>query len=269
MPRLTHVSALAVLLLAGAAVAAPARAESVGSTLEPGQTIRPGQELTSPSGQHAASVGQIEEILALTVDGQPCGWDLIGASDETPTDGRLVMQTDGNLVFYNGNTAAWNSRTAGNPGARAVMQDDRNLVVYSRTGRPLYATGRTCSEGINAGAEGIGVEDITMRPGHYMLSPDRRTRLVMQTDGNLVLYAGTRALWNSRTQGNPGAVFHQQVDGNLVVYSTGGKALWNSGSRWPVDYPTRLRLQNDGNLTLAGSDSAWRFRTIWQTGTRR
>jgi hypothetical protein len=59
------------------------------------------------------------------------------------------------------------------------------------------------------------------------------TFLVMQGDGNLVLYQNGAALWNSGTPGqNCGdnrcfAAF--QGDGNFVVYN-GPTALWNSGT---------------------------------------
>jgi len=53
--------------------------------------------------------------------------------------------------------------------------------------------------------------------------------LIMQLDGNLVLYSGSTPLWHSGTAGNPGAYLNVQDDGNLVVYSSGDVPLW---SRW-------------------------------------
>ena len=50
---------------------------------------------------------------------------------------------------------------------------------------------------------------------------------VMQTDGNFVLYSASQALWSSNSWGHPGATLAIQNDGNLVVYS-GGIPLWNS-----------------------------------------
>ena len=41
----------------------------------------------------------------------------------------------------------------------------------------------------------------TLRPGDYIMSPNSQRRLVMQNDGNLVLYSGSKALWASWTFG--------------------------------------------------------------------
>jgi hypothetical protein len=51
--------------------------------------------------------------------------------------------------------------------------------------------------------------------------------MVMQGDGNLVLYgASNSALWASGTSGNPGAYLVLGDDGNLVVDSAAGTVLW-------------------------------------------
>jgi hypothetical protein len=61
--------------------------------------------------------------------------------------------------------------------------------------------------------------------------------LVLQTDGNLVIYptaadakATTGSLWASGTQGNTADCMFLQPDGNLVIYSDDGEALWSSGT---------------------------------------
>jgi hypothetical protein len=57
--------------------------------------------------------------------------------------------------------------------------------------------------------------------------------LSMQTDGNLVLYAGSSSGSNvvlSNTANNPGASLVVQADGNVVVYAPNGTALWSSGT---------------------------------------
>jgi hypothetical protein len=66
------------------------------------------------------------------------------------------------------------------------------------------------------------------------------TTLVMQGDGNMVLYLVRTdgqfgpPLWSSNTSGNPGAYALMQHDGNLVVYRQGrtdpAGALWSTGT---------------------------------------
>lgn len=54
-------------------------------------------------------------------------------------------------------------------------------------------------------------------------------RLIMQGDGNLVVYNPEgQATWNSGTSG--GNRFIMQGDGNLVMYNSSNKAIWSSGA---------------------------------------
>src|SRR5947208_9888821 len=55
---------------------------------------------------------------------------------------RADMQSDGNFVLYNNaNFPGWASGTDGQPGARLVLQDDRNLVIYSAgTPQAIWST---------------------------------------------------------------------------------------------------------------------------------
>ena len=51
----------------------------------------------------------------------------------------------------------------------------------------------------------------------------------MQGDGNLVFYDNsiTTAYWDTNTDGNYGAFFNLQDDGNMVVYSSTNVPLWS------------------------------------------
>lgn len=83
----------------------------------------------------------------------------------------LVMQFDGNLVYYRANgTARWNTQTQAYPGAWAVMQGDGNFVVYTAGGQAVW----------NAGVQSAGAY------------------LGLQDDGNLVIRRASdqAALWN-------------------------------------------------------------------------
>jgi hypothetical protein len=83
----------------------------------------------------------------------------------------------------------------------------------------------------------------------------------MQTDGNLVLYqSGGGALWATGTTGNSGrnVTAFMQTDGNFVVYANPWSSwipLWSSGT-WgqPGSY---LALQNDGNLVVYNQYNNW------------
>ncbi|WP_326595127.1 hypothetical protein [Streptomyces sp. NBC_01803] len=58
--------------------------------------------------------------------------------------------------------------------------------------------------------------------------------LVMQSDGNLVLYSygpvETRVCWASNTQGSGGAFVEYQQDGNLVIYNGDYRPVWSSNT---------------------------------------
>lgn len=98
----------------------------------------------------------------------------------------------------------------------------------------------------------------TLTAGQDFYSTDRRIKLSMQTDGNLVLYSPSSALWSSGT--NSGAMVSMQPDGNLVVYNSGGQAVWSSGtSGHPGAY---LGLQADGNMVIYAGTTA-----VWASGT--
>lgn len=87
--------------------------------------------------------------------------------------------------------------------------------------------------------------------------------LVMQGDGNLVLYRtqDQAALWHANSHGNPGAVAVMQGDGNLVVYSKTGTALFNTGTH---NHPgSTLQLLSNGNLVVKGPDNA----VLWESKT--
>lgn len=69
-------------------------------------------------------------------------------------------------------------------------------------------------------------------------------KLTFQSDGNLVLYDGSKAIWSSGTSGR-GEKLDLQTDGNVVVYGCTGQggvgcspahAIWSSGTDWGTYY---------------------------------
>lgn len=96
--------------------------------------------------------------------------------------------------------------------------------------------------------------------GEAVKSCDGRFRFILQNDGNLVLYQGTTPLWNSHTNGQDGHALEMQPDGNLVIYSSAGQALWSAGT-WTHANAT-LAVQNDGNAVIYDGAAP-----VWATGT--
>ena len=92
-------------------------------------------------------------------------------------------------------------------------------------------------------------------------SCDQRFQLVMQHDGNFVLYKGVAPLWHSATHNTAAAKAIMQHDGNLVVYTAGGTPKWHAGTH---GHPgAGLWVQNDGNLVIYNSS----HKPLWHSGT--
>lgn len=96
--------------------------------------------------------------------------------------------------------------------------------------------------------------------GDALWSQNGLFQLLMQQDGNLVLYRQDGlALWQSGTAGQPSQYALMQTDGNFVIYGPFG-AIWQSGT---VGYPgAGLLMQDDGNLVIYFGQQP-----IWATNT--
>jgi len=120
------------------------------------------------------------------------------------------------------------------------------------------------SESTPSGAAGCGVyEGTTVLVADQSLgSCDGRFDLVMQSDGNLVLYLAGWPLWDAGTHGHPGAWMALQDDGNLVVYSSGDVPLWSTETH---GHPgAHLAVQDDGNMVIY--DGSWPLWATWTHG---
>jgi hypothetical protein len=111
------------------------------------------------------------------------------------------------------------------------------------------AAAATSSNTLRVG-HGIGV-------GSQLRSPNGAYRLIPQGDGNLVLYAGSRAIWATGTRG-AAASLQLNPDHNLVLY-TNHRPVWTAstvGSGASV-----LNLANNGVLNLYASQGL-----VWTPG---
>jgi hypothetical protein len=92
--------------------------------------------------------------------------------------------------------------------------------------------------------------------GGTLYSPGGAYRLVMQTDGNLVEYGPSGALWSSNTPGSGSSNrLVMQTDGNLVMYTASGAVPFATGEvgSGSSDY---LAVQDDGNVVQYGAGGA-------------
>jgi len=123
------------------------------------------------------------------------------------------------------------------------------------------ATASPSASGTGAGslADAVVVKPpFTFEPGKFVETV--RSKLIMQTDGNLVLYDkdGT-AHWASQTSGEGNtAVF--QADGNLVVYNAQTQPVWASNTGGANG--ATLKVLEDGNMVIATDGGV-----VWQTNT--
>lgn len=165
-----------------------------------------------------------------------------------------VMQTDGNLVVYNAsNTPLWSSGTAAKPSSYLLVQDDGNMVIYTPL-RPTWAT-NTAVKTFATSSTGSGIIGSGRRlyAGDAVSSGNGTYSLIMQSDGNLVLYNVLKgsALWNTKTYGTgmSGVKAKLQTDGNFIVTDGADtKALF---ATWTQMYPSSFgAVQDDGNFVI-------------------
>jgi hypothetical protein len=235
----------------------------VTTTMTAWQTVNVDDYLMSPDSQ---------TVLALQRDGNLVEYSNFKGTwssgtynngTDAGTSSRLVMQGDGNLVLYSKTGAAlWNSQTSGYPGARLVMQTDGNIVIYSASNVALWWTGTTQNPDHLSYINNIFPSG-RMYAGQSITTADRRFRLVLQGDGNLVLYAPNRVLWATGTDGRPVAFLAMQGDGQLALYDrrTGLPPPFYSGTAGAG--ALQLVVQDDGNLVLYNGQG----QAVWDTGT--
>jgi hypothetical protein len=170
----------------------------------------------------------------------------------------------GNLVLHDADDLAmWTSGTDGHPGAWAILQDDGNFVVYDAGKRPLWATNTVVPPQPPAPSQAdrlLPTEGLIT--SGTLVSGDGRFTVILQADGNLVLYApGTRPLWATSSADPTVWDAVMQPDGNLVVYNRSGLQLFATDTgghpgAWAV-------IQNDGNFVIYDASN----RALWATDT--
>jgi hypothetical protein len=101
----------------------------------------------------------------------------------------------------------------------------------------------------------------SLAPGQTLTSRTGRYTLSLQADGNLVLYGAGAAYWASKTQSKVVSRLVMQDDGNLVLYDRKGGSVWASGTN---GHPGAfLLVQDDGNVVVYHKNGG----ALWSTDT--
>lgn len=87
--------------------------------------------------------------------------------------------------------------------------------------------------------------------------------LVLQGDGNFVLYGNGKALWDSKTWGSRKATKGiLQANGNLRLFDDDNREQWSSGTSGKGGPDSLLIVQDNGDAVIKSGDN-----TIWSTDT--
>lgn len=249
---LTVAPLLCAAALTTAASPAIADTTAVAGRLVAGDSLAPGATLWSPDG-HYRLVMQGDGNLVEYVGGRPLWYSHTSGHPNTV----LEMQSDGNLVLYDAtHTAIWSAKTWGHPGAYMELRNDANIVVTG-SGKTGFWASRAIDTQLDAGR--------ALDTGWFVQSPNGAYRLVMQADGNLVLYRkrDMTVMWYAHTYGHPNSTLEMQgADGNLVVYSEARVPLWNThtgghpGTVLQVEDTGRIVLYAPGHVAIWASDGS-------------
>jgi len=104
----------------------------------------------------------------------------------------------------------------------------------------------TTAEASAAPATNVLHTTSALESGQSLVSRDGDYRLTMGHNGNLVLWKRKKATWASGTQGHPGAYAELLRDGNFVIFA-GRRALWQTATGGLATY---LVVEDDGNVVI-------------------
>ncbi|MFJ9380466.1 protein kinase [Streptomyces sp. NPDC101455] len=184
-------------------------------------------------------------------------WTAIGVA-------ALVVVAGSGLLLFNTLDDKGNSKSKDSASAHVTPSAGAGRAAHVSTSPS--ASGATASPSASASGTGEGnladavvvKAPFTFEAGKFIQTV--RSKLIMQADGNLVLYdASGTAHWASQTQG-AGNTAAFQADGNLVVYDAQHQALWSSKTQSATG--AVLKVLEDGNMVIA-TDAA----VAWQTNT--
>lgn len=224
--------------------------------LRANQYIKPNQYIESSNTKYAL-IMQGDGNLVEYGDGQRVIWN-------SRTGGNpgawAVFQWDGNMVVYSASgRPLWASGVRLNAES-FVLQTDGNLVTYQGyTAR--WASGYSAPDGLSFRGTDYLYPGQALNVNEYLRSSDRRYSLILRSDGNLVAYGpGFHEIWSSGTAGSGGRYLNVQTDGNLVIYNSAYHPVW---ATTPKANPGKFYMQSDGNVVQYRTD----WHPLWASNT--
>ncbi|HVG90257.1 MAG TPA: RHS repeat-associated core domain-containing protein, partial [Alphaproteobacteria bacterium] len=243
----------------------PSSSCSIGTYLVAGQMLPSGKCIVSPHGQY---------FLLMNTDGNFFIYDWAhctgtwGPGTQGHPGAYAIFQTDGNLVVYDANgTALWNSGTSGTYAERLDLNDDGRIIIWKSAWNSGTSNGQFngtaythpgCDVGLGTGTTGV------LASGQCFVSPNGRFELLMQADGNLVIYdrsvTPNATVWSTGTgfsTADPSVAYRTlyfyDALGNLYCVEQHGDAASGTGCPATPPGPTDAPVAPDPN-------NAWRRR---------
>ncbi len=238
--------------------------------LNAGTRIIRGQSIPSVDHKIKLSLENNGELALIVVATNEILWSAMTMGSDAAY---AIMQDDGNLVVYNNSQKPlWASNTYGHGGAYLTLQADGNMVIYQNN-TPLWATGTVgwmhCTPPAREQQWLVGGKLLPgqhLYKGESILSENKKLKLIMQDNGNLVLFANSNvasyndALWSTDTKNTDASFALMQHDGNLVVYNNSRKPLWSSKTNGhPGAY---LIMEKGGNMVIKQDNAQ-----LWESET--
>jgi RHS repeat-associated protein len=186
----------------------PAQSCSIGTYLVINQRINANQCIVSPHGQYMLYMAPNGNFYIYDNAHGTAPW---GAGTYGHPGAYAIMQGDGNLCVDDANNLyVWCSGTNGTFAERLDMEDDGRIIIYKSAWNSGTSDGQfnwaaiahpSCDVGTGTGWTGI------LSSGQCFISPNGRFELLVQSDGNMVIYdrsvTPNAALWSTKTTVSP------------------------------------------------------------------
>jgi hypothetical protein len=211
-----------------------------------GTGLRLGESIVSPNGLYRLQL-QTDGNLVLTRPGNRVLWSLGKKSSW------LTLQPNGNLVAFLYTKGGWATNTGGNGASVLKLQDDGNVVLRRLdTNVAVWQTKtkqQVAPPQVTTTTDRLTAGQAIYRGGKALTSANGRYAVYIRaSNGELVVRdtQGARDMWTTKALDDDWLTL--KADGNAVLYSSAGKAMWKTDTAGIGD--ARLIIQDDGNLVV-------------------